>query len=109
MSPTAAMLIRCRVPVASGVGADCCSLSSAGRGRSVGVAVHALSTKKTSHQGVRRRYLVTESNAQHIDLGRTQPAAQHIELIEVIGRANVHPMKVAVVHLDTLNMRFDAL
>jgi hypothetical protein len=38
------------------------------------------------------RKLVTQTNTQYVDLGNTQAAAQHVEFIEVIRRADTHPV-----------------
>ena len=47
--------------------------------------------------------LVTKPDAQYVDLGRAQAAAQHVEFIEIIRRANTYPVISLVVDRNALN------
>lgn len=47
--------------------------------------------------------LVTKPYPQYVDLGCAQPAAQHVQLIEIIGRANAHTVIALVIDGHALN------
>jgi len=69
-----------------------------------GPAAQAASSDSVRTKKPVRVLVVTEANTENIDLGRTQTAAQHIQLIEIIGRADVNTMVGAVVDFDALDV-----
>lgn len=68
-----------------------------------GVVVHAPSATAIRQTSKWRR-LVTESDAQYIDLGRAQSATQQVEFIQVVSRADNNPVIFAVIHGNALDV-----
>ena len=107
MSPTAAILIRisdlagCGGGIGAGIaGSAGGSGSGAGAGSGGGVAQPpstAAITRNVTH-------LVTKANPEHVDLRGPQPAAQHVEFVEVFRWSDVDAMVVAVVDLYALDV-----
>lgn len=85
-----------------GAGACSATLGSVSTAGSGGVA-HAASSARAQIAANRFR-LVTEPDTQDVDLRGAQPAAQHVEFVQVLGRADVDTVVVAVVYLDALDV-----
>lgn len=121
MSPTDAMLMRIADLSGSrsgsrsgsgvgngGVGAGSGTSTSAGfvggAGTGSGCVAHAVSSDSANRQTSCRRSVVTEADAEYVDLRCTQAAAEHVQLVEIVGGSDVNAMVVAVVNLDTLDV-----
>ena len=81
----------------SGFTVTCSSTGSSG-----GAPAHAASASAKSAR-IRWR-LVTEPDAQHVDLRRTQAAAQHVEFVEVFGRPDIDAVVITIVDHDALDV-----
>ena len=113
MSPTDAILILNALLSGSGGGAG--ARGAAGSGFAVSIAsievgalpggavVQPASAASTRRAKVREE-LITEPDAKHIDLSRSQTATQHVELVEVIGRAYAHTVIGLVINSYTLDL-----
>ena len=84
------------------------SVSGSGSGFGSGGEAQAASSASARQQKVARR-LVTEPDSKNVDLGFTQTTTQHVQLVEVLSRADVHAMIIAVVNLDALRYRLNAV
>ena len=108
MSPTAAMLMRSDdLPGGGGEffgagvagvvgGAGGVPVGSAGRG-----ALAQPASCNTSSAAISLA-LVTETNAHDVNFGGPQPAARHVEFVELVDRTDVNPEVVAVVDSGAL-------
>ena len=110
MSPTAAIVILNAAPggsvsgagvIGGGGGAAGCG-SSIGGDVGIGVLAHAASTSgnKTLSADLA---LVTEPNSQNVYLGSAQATSEHIQFVEIIGRADTYTMVGFVVDRYALN------
>ena len=95
-------------PAGSGAGGSLLPTGSVDVGTEGAPTAHPTSSS-TASSGAMCRQSVTEANAKHVDLRVPQAAAQHVEFVEIIGPTDVHAEVVAVVHLDALNVRHDAM
>ena len=117
MSPTAATLSRRLLLSISGGGAGSLtagtsgaggwSATAGGGGSAGGVVVHA--ARSSSSNGANRRVaLVTESNAQHINIGLPELIANQVQPVEILYGPDAYPVISPVVNRNTLNDRLDA-
>lgn len=88
---------------AAGISTGFDSDSGCGCGPVVHAAINSIATVAVSERKDAAA-LVTEANPEDINLRHTQAAAQHVQLIEIIGRADVDTVIVAIVDLDALNV-----
>ena len=117
MSPTDAMLMRIADLSGSGsgsggsgggVGAGSGTSTSAGfgggSGAGSGCVEHAASSDSANRQTSFRRSVVTEADAEYVNLRCAQTTAQHVQFVKVVGRADINAMVIAVVNLDALDV-----
>ena len=113
MSPTDAMLMR--IPDLSGSGGGggrrgsagaAGSVSGGGAGAGSGAVAQAASSDSdsASSSDAMRALVVTEPDTQYIDLRSAQAAAQQVQFVEILGRADVDAVVVAVIDLDALDV-----
>jgi len=114
MSPTDAMLIRMADLSGSGGGGGGGSGAStmAGSGGSFGAdsgsgsggVAHAASSVSAQRPRSVRISVVTEADAEYVNLRCAQTTAQHVQFVKVVGRADINAMVIAVVNLDALDV-----
>jgi len=86
--------------------------AGAGSGADSGTVAHAESTSNKETAASCRSgvdLLITETNTKHVDLGRAQPTAQHVQLVKIVRRANIYSMVITIVHLNALDVGFDTM
>ena len=91
---------------ATGADGSVCADSVVSTGADVslgGLVAHAASAV-SARTAIVCEALVTEPDAQYIDLRDAQAAAQHIEFVEVISRANAYAMISPFVNRNALNL-----
>ena len=104
MSPTEAMLIRRALLALAGgsVGAGgsgvAGAVSLAGAGRTSGGADAQPASDARASKATLCENLITEPDAQHVDLRSVQTAAQYIEVFEITGWAYANTMICLVVN-----------
>ena len=112
MSPTDAMLIRIADLSGAGGGGGGGGVSgtsttagSGGRcGAGSGCVAHAASSDSVKRPRSFLISVVTEANAEYVDLCHAQTTAQHVQFVKVVGWADINAMVVAVVNLDALDV-----
>ena len=67
-------------------------------------AAHAANSDSARMDKTVRALVVTEADTKHVDLRDAQSTAQHVQLVEIVRRAYVDTMVVAVVDLDALDV-----
>lgn len=77
--------------------------SGGGSGTGSGVVVHAASSSSAVKEKSDRS-LVTETDAEDVDLRDTQATAQHIEFVEIVRGPDIHAVVISVVDLDALDV-----
>lgn len=114
MSPTEAILRRSvdlsgngggSGTAASGAGSSSGAGSAAGGASGGGLVAHAAncsSSTATPSCRVHVRELVTQADPQDVYFCGTQTAAEHIQFIQIVGRADVNTMVVTVIDLYAL-------
>lgn len=113
MSPTDAILILNVLLSGSGGRADARVVAVSGFAVSTasievgalpgGAVVQPASAASTRNAKVREE-LITEPDAKHVDLSRSQAAAEHVEFVEVVGWAYTHTVICLVINSHTLDL-----
>lgn len=110
MSPTDAILTRISDLSGAGGGgggggstAVTSTGSAGGSGTGSGIVVQAASSASAAGTNSIRA-LVTETDAEDVDLRNTQATAQHIQFVEILGGPDIYAVVVSVVDLDALNV-----
>lgn len=83
----------------------CVGTSTSGSG--AGPVAQAASNRAVATPAPQRaipRTLVTEANPEDIDFRGPEAAAQHVQFIQIVGRADVDAVVVSIIDLDALNM-----
>jgi len=91
------------VGAAPAVAAGPVSISSAGAaagGAGAGVEAHAA----TSSSGRMPAFLITQPDSQDVDAGFVQPAAEPVEFVEIVDRADSYPVVNTVVYCNALDL-----
>lgn len=116
MSPTDAMLTRNSDLSGSGGGGGggggAGPTGSGSGGASItgsGGVAQAASSDSARRKRTLRALVVTDADTEYIDLRGAQATAHHVQLIEVVNRADVHAVVIALVDLDALYMRLDTV
>lgn len=97
---------------ASGGASSTGAAGGSGEGSGGEVAAHAANSSgenPTASCCNLRAILVTEANPENIDLRGAQTAAQHIQFVQIVGRANIHAMVISIVDLYALDVRLDTV
>lgn len=61
------------------------------------------------HKRVQASASVTKTNSDNVDVGLVQPAAHHVELVQVGDRADAHAMVGAIINRHALDHGFDSV
>ena len=112
MSPTEAILIRKVLLSGSGRAAGTTAVAAAigstatttGAGTSDGGALAQAPSNASARIAIVRGPLITEPYAEYINFRGVQAAAQHVELLQIIGRTYAHAVVRPVVYRYSLNL-----
>ena len=110
MSPTDAILMRIVDLSGGGGGGGSTALAGsgsggggAGDGAGSGTVAQAASNASTTETNSGRA-LVTDPNAEDVDLRNTQAAAQKVQFVEVLDGPDIYTVIIPVVNLDALDV-----